>query len=368
MLLGLLDKKYNINKLKKGYVLLRIIESRIDKKGRIYLPRGLREHSFFKRGVLRVLPIIRCSTKQIERGLLLIKPVDEFEAIYFWGNYDENKRYTIHIDATGRLATTESIMKELGLHPFARKYVYFIKSCYGWELWPEHRLKRLARSYRAYKIKITEGNTIDEKLSSGLWQDAYLFEKFLFSKETVKGLFLDPLEKGNQLKKELNIIVLEKINDVKLLFGGTIKDIKKEIDLFIESSGYNFLLPFLDTESRFVPTRTAKLSCWRTKGVIRLAMQRIRDLSTTEISEQIAKQYVIFSYEKAKKLMERNQLLLRPHNIDNSEVYFTFRTKNWNPVELNTKSLQSLRLIKKRIDVYFHEESYLDFGIDFEKN
>ena len=348
---------------------LKTIEARIDKKGRIYLPSKIRKINFFSQKTFRLLPIVRTSTKQIEKGLLLVSPSDEFDATYFWGNYDMKERYTIDYDPRGRLTTTENIMKDLGLHPFAYKYVFLVESCFGWELWPEHRFKRILRTLRAYKIKVTDRDNI-KNIPTGLWVDAWLTEKSLFSKEAGRNTFLNAVKKSIKSKTEKTFLLLETVNNARLLSGGTLKDIKREINYFVGSSGYHFALPFLDTESRLMPSGFIKISHWKAKDIMQIVTQRIRDLSASEISERVASHYVMFSQENAKKFIDRVQLLKRPFNIDNSELYSMFWPINAGEgykKNLEDKSFKTYQLMSRRADVYFNEHSRANIEMEFYK-
>lgn len=345
---------------------LKIIESRIDKKGRIYLPSKIRRIDFFKQKTFRLLPIVRTSTKQTEKGLLLINPTDEFDATYFWGNYDMKERYTVGYDPRGRLTTTENIMKDLGLHPFAYKYVSLVESCFGWELWPEHRLKRILRTFIAYKIKLANSVNIQD-MSAEPWFDARLNERFLFSKEAGRDVFLKTVKKDRETKKEKTFFLLEKINSAWLLSGGSMKDTKKEINFFVNSRGYHFALPFLDTETRIVPSGTIRMSYWKSNNAMRIAIQRIRNLSIMERSEITASHYASFSYKGAKKLMERGQLLERSFSIDNSEVHISFCPIPINKRIIEDKSFKTFQLMSKRTDVFFNKNSHANIEIEFYK-
>jgi hypothetical protein len=274
------------------------------------------------------------------------------------------ERYTIGYDPRGRLATTENIMKNLGLHPFAYKYVFLVRSCFGWEVWPKHRLKRILRTIRAYKIKIIEPTNI-ENIPVGAWFDAHLDEKFLFSKEAGKSLFLKAVNKSTKTKKERTLFLLERINAVHLLIGGTMKDIRKEVSSFIKNTGYHCALPFLDTEDRIVPSGSVRMSYWESKNIIRLTMQRIRDLSKAEISERVASYYTLFSRDKAKMFINRRQLLRRPFNIDYSMPYFTFWRINVNEKNFDDEPFKTFQLVSKNADVYFNEKSQINIEMDF---
>jgi DNA-binding transcriptional regulator/RsmH inhibitor MraZ len=342
---------------------LKIFEARIDPKGRIYIPANIRKLDFFNQKKYRLLPIVRSSTKQIERGLLLIKEADEFEANYFWGIYDNENRYTIEYDAHGRLATTENIMQDLELHNFKHKLIYFVESCFGWELWAKHRLKRLMRSFRAYGGMVAKHNPAEFK--AGCWVSASLSEKYMFSKEAGKEPLYKAIRKPLRDRDGRFFFILEKMNDTRLLFFDNLSQAKKEIGMFIEFKGSDLAFPSIDTESRLCPSGLVKMSFWKKHNVLRIAFQRTRNLTNIEKSKQIATLYQDISMNMAKRFMEAGSFKPSPFFIDDSEVWLTFILLDGDILSLGKKSKGTFALSQKKVNVFFDKDSRANIVKDF---
>lgn len=348
---------------------LELFEGRIDKKGRIYLSKEIRKHHFFKNKKYRILPIVRNSMKQLEKGLLLMHLGEEFGASHFFGIHQNDRLYSLSLEDNGKISTSEAMMKQIGFYPFAYKQMIIIESCYGWELWPKPRFSRLKRSYKAYFIRILEGEV--KNLPSGISIPCILPEKFIFGKESGIDEVLNFARQKRRNKKEIWMILLEKLNTARLIFGGTLAEIKEEIHRFVVERGYSYPLPFIDTEDtiehKYVPTYPVYLSCWRMKSVFVLQAERTtkyHDESTIKVIARIG------VYNEMSKSGEP----IRPFDLENATLHFYFKVDdNYNPFPFNSETLQldisklqSLILYKKTVNIYIGDRPSMSIKMQFD--